>query len=47
MSVPYQMAGAETMAHRMAKFLVGKGHDVTVLAPGDDIVFEGDKEVNK
>lgn len=43
MSVPYQMAGAETMAHRMAKFLAGKGHDVTVLAPGDDIVFEGVK----
>lgn len=43
MSVPYQMAGAETMAHRMAKFLVGKGHDVTVLAPGDDIVFESVK----
>lgn len=41
MSVPYQMAGAETMAHRMAKFLVGKGHEVIVLCPGEDIVFEG------
>ena len=35
------MAGAETMAHRMAKFLVNKGHEVTVLAPNEDTVFEG------
>jgi len=41
MSVPYQMAGAETMAHRMAKFLISKGHEVTVLQPGEDTVFEG------
>lgn len=40
-AVPYQMAGAETMAHRMAKYLVGKGHEVTVLSPNEDTVFEG------
>lgn len=35
------MAGAETMAHRMAKFLVSKGHDVTVLCPFEDKEIDG------
>lgn len=37
------MSGAETMAHRMAKFLVEKGHDVTVLCPWESKVIDGVK----
>lgn len=40
-SVPDQMSGGETMAHRIAKFLVSKGHEVTVLCPSEDKVYEG------
>jgi len=41
--IPEQMAGAETMAHRMAKFLVTKGHDVTVVCGLSDKVIDGVK----
>lgn len=41
--VPDQMSGAEVMAHRMAKFLVECGHDVTVLCPWEDKVVDGVK----
>jgi len=39
--IPYQMAGAETMAHRMARFLVQKGHKVTVLQKGETTRVDG------
>lgn len=42
-SVPYQMSGAETMCHRMAKLLVTKGHDVTVIGPFEDTDMDGVK----
>lgn len=42
---PDYLAGAETMAHRFAKYLVSVGHDVRVLHPETekDGVFEGVK----
>jgi len=42
---PDYLAGAETMAHRFAKYLVSVGHDVKVLHPETkrDGVFEGVK----
>ena len=41
--IPEQMSGAETMAHRMAKFLVAKGHSVTVRCPWPDKEVDGVK----
>lgn len=41
--IPEQMSGAETMAHRMAKYLVSKGHNVTVLTKWPDKVIDGVK----
>lgn len=41
--IPEQMSGAETMAHRMAKFLVSKGHEVTVRCPWRDKEVDGVK----
>lgn len=41
--IPEQMSGAETMAHRMAKFLVSKGHKVTVRCPWPDKEVDGVK----
>lgn len=41
--IPEQMSGAETMAHRMAKFLVSKGHEVTVLSQWPDKDLDGVK----
>lgn len=42
---PDYLAGAETMAHRFAKYLVSKGHDVRVLHPETkkDGIFDGVK----
>ncbi|MGA9651875.1 glycosyltransferase family 4 protein [Pedobacter sp.] len=39
------MSGAEVMAHRMAKELVKKGHDVTVICPWEDKIIDGVKVV--
>lgn len=39
--VPDQLAGAETMLHRMNKYLISKGHDIIVLSQHDDKVYEG------
>jgi glycosyltransferase involved in cell wall biosynthesis len=41
--IPEQMSGAETMAHRMAKFLVSKGHSVVVRCPWPDKEVDGVK----
>lgn len=35
------MSGAETMAHRMIKFLNTKGHEVKLVCPCEDTIFEG------
>lgn len=39
--VPEQMSGAETMAHRMAKYLASKGHKVTVICGKPDKMLDG------
>lgn len=43
--IPEQMSGAETMAHRMAKYLVKCGHKVTVIAPWPDKMVDGVKVI--
>ena len=39
--IPEQMSGAEVMTHRMARYLVEAGHEVTVLTKWDDKVVDG------
>lgn len=43
--IPEQMSGAEVMAHRMARYLVKQGHEVTVIAPWPDKEVDGVKVV--